>query len=90
MHQGVIPGSTSSAVRNRMSWFGSFLDLFEHNVNLDSQHGGEEDEEEDEGQGDAETIDVADANPCGKHVLNGPGLTTELSDQPTALGGDVG
>ena len=66
------------------------LNLLQHDVDLHGEHGGEEDEEEEEREHNARRMEVADGHPCGQHVLNGPGLTSELGHEPAALRGDVG
>ena len=65
--------------------FRSFLYLFKQNVDLDGKHRREEDEEEEERDDDARRVQVAHGYPCGQHVLNGPGLASELGNEPSAL-----
>ena len=61
-----------------MLW--TLLDLLEEDVDLDGEHQGEENQEEEEGNHHTRRLEVADSRPCGEHVLNGPWLTSELSD----------
>ena len=85
----IIVGSLNPLILVFRFNFRTFLDLFEEDVDLDGEHQGEEEEEEEEGQGDAAGIEVGDRSPCRQHVLDGPGLTSELCHEPATLRGDI-
>ena len=70
--------------------FWAFGNLLQQDADLDGEHRGEEDEEEDEREGDAAGVEVGDGSPRGQHILDGPGLASELCHEPAAFRGDIG
>ena len=54
-------------------------------VDFNKEHKGEQDKEQEERECHAEALDIAHSHPCGQHVLDSPGLTTELCHEPATL-----
>ena len=69
--------------------FGTFLDGLPKDVEFNGEEGGEEHYEDEEGQHHTAGTYVAHTHPGGQHILDSPGLASELSHQSSALTGHI-